>query len=73
LFVVFADKKQLKHVEKMPEIWKNSSQKWWWHFYKTFQQMHKFWSLESRSQTSSLGLRVFDKVSVSYSNFQVSA
>ena len=31
--------------------------------------MHKFWSLESWSQTSSLGLRVFDKVSVSYSNF----
>jgi len=26
-FVVFAGKKQPKHVEKMPETWKNSSQK----------------------------------------------
>ena len=29
LFVVFAGKKHPKHVGKMPEMWKNSIQKWW--------------------------------------------
>jgi len=31
LFVVLAGKKQTKHVEKISEIRKNSSQKWWRH------------------------------------------
>jgi len=34
-------------------------------FWKNFGKMHKFWSLESRHRISSLGLGIFDEVSVS--------
>jgi len=33
LFGVCAGKKQPKHVGKMPEMCKNSSRKWWQHFF----------------------------------------
>jgi len=48
IFVEFADKKQ-------PKIWKNSSQKWWQHYFN-FSKMHKFWSLEPQSRTFKLSL-----------------
>jgi len=38
-------------------------------FLKNFGKVDKFWSFESRSRTSSLGLGVFDEVSVSSRNF----
>ena len=64
MFVVFAGKKQPKHVGKLPEIWKKNQVRSDYTS-KKFGKMHKFWSLESRFRTSSLGLGVFDEVSVS--------
>jgi len=58
LFVVYAGKKQPKHVGEMPEIWKNSSQTWW-HFFKILTKCLNF-------EVSSLGF--FDEVLVSVSS-----
>ena len=55
-FVVFAGKKQPQHVEKMPEIWKNSSQKWWWHFFEKIRQNAQI--LKSRVSVSNFKPRV---------------
>jgi len=38
LFVVYASKKQPKDVGKCQKLEKNSSQKWWRHFFIKFQQ-----------------------------------
>jgi len=67
LFVVFVGKKQPKHVGKMPEVWKKFKSEVMTTFFLNFGKTHKFWSLESRSQTSIVG--VFDEVSVSSRNF----
>ena len=56
LFVVFAGKKQPKHVGKMPEIWKNSSQKRWRHFKEIFRQNAQI--LKSRVSLSNFKSRV---------------
>jgi len=45
-------------LEKCQKFEKNSSQKWWRHFFQ-LGKTHKFWSLQSRSRTSSLESRSF--------------
>ena len=52
-FVVFAGKKQTKHVGKMPEIGKNfkSNAMTIYIYFFFFGKMHKFRSLESRSRS----------------------
>ena len=39
--------------------------KWWGHFLKHFGKLQKFWSFCLEFQVSSLGLRIFDEISVS--------
>ena len=60
---VFAGKKQSKPVEKMSEIRKKSTWKWWLHFFEKFPQNPQ--TSKSRVSLSNLGLGIFDEVSVS--------
>jgi len=64
-FVVFAGKKQPKHIGKMPEIWKK--------FKSEVMTTFSFFYLAkcTNFEVSSLGLGVFDEVSVSSRNFNL--
>ena len=69
MFVVFAGKKQPKHVGKMPEIKKCKSEVMTTFFFLEKCTNFDISSLGLELQVSILGLGVFDEVSVSSRNF----